>query len=112
MGLVYKARQHALHRTVALKMVISGANASPAERRRFRTEAEAVARLQHPNIVQIFEVGEQAGCPYLALRVCRRRQPGPADCRQAHAAAPPPSSFSTWPTPFSTPTSRAFCTAI
>jgi tRNA A-37 threonylcarbamoyl transferase component Bud32 len=67
MGLVYKARQAALQRHVALKMIISGANASADERARFRTEAEAVARLQHPNIVQIYEVGEQAGCLYLAL---------------------------------------------
>jgi serine/threonine protein kinase len=67
MGLVYKAQQIALKRTVALKMVLSGAHASAAERTRFRTEAEAVAQLQHPNIVQIYEVGEQAGCPYLAL---------------------------------------------
>jgi serine/threonine protein kinase len=67
MGVVYKARQTALHRNVALKIVISGASASAEERARFRTEAEAVARLQHANIVQIYEIGEQAGCPYLAL---------------------------------------------
>jgi serine/threonine protein kinase len=67
MGVVYKARQSALQRHVALKIIISGAGASAEERARFRTEAESVARLQHPNIVQIYEVGEQAGCPYLAL---------------------------------------------
>jgi serine/threonine protein kinase len=67
MGVVYRATQQALQRTVALKMILSGANASPDERTRFRTEAEAVARLQHPNIVQIYEVGERGGCPYVAL---------------------------------------------
>src|SRR5262245_50950740 len=67
MGLVFKARQKALKRPVALKIVVSGAHAGAQERARFRTEAEAVARLQHPGIVQIYEVGEQAGCPYLAL---------------------------------------------
>jgi hypothetical protein len=67
MGLVFKARQKSLKREVALKIVVSGAHAGAVERARFRTEAEAVARLQHPGIVQIYEVGEQAGCPYLAL---------------------------------------------
>jgi hypothetical protein len=67
MGLVFKARQKMLKRDVALKIVVSGAHAGAEERARFRTEAEAVARLHHPGIVQIYEVGEQAGCPYLAL---------------------------------------------
>jgi serine/threonine protein kinase len=67
MGLVFKATQKALKRHVALKILVSGAHAGAVERARFRTEAEAVARLRHPGIVQIYEVGEQAGCPYLAL---------------------------------------------
>jgi serine/threonine-protein kinase len=53
MGLVFKARHKALNRLVALKIVVSGAHASAAERARFRTEAEAAARLHHPGIVQI-----------------------------------------------------------
>jgi hypothetical protein len=67
MGLVFRARHKPLRRPVALKIVVSGAHAGATERARFRTEAEAVARLHHPGIVQIYEVGEQAGCPYLAL---------------------------------------------
>src|SRR5262249_50447318 len=67
MGVVYKARDLALKRTVALKMILTGGHAGPSELARFRTEAQAVARLQHPNVVQIHEVGEAEGCPYCAL---------------------------------------------
>jgi eukaryotic-like serine/threonine-protein kinase len=67
MSVVYQARHVALKRLVALKMMLVGAHASPEQRARFRVEAEAVARLQHPNIVQIHEVGESSGYPYCAL---------------------------------------------
>ncbi len=70
MGVVYKARQVALGRLVALKMIVTGGHAGPEERRRFKTEAEAAARLSHPNIVQVYEVGEHAGCPFVALEFC------------------------------------------
>ncbi len=67
MGVVYEARQIGLERTVAVKMNRQGIEASPAELARFRAEAAAIARLQHPNIVQIFDVGEAAGRPYFVL---------------------------------------------
>jgi serine/threonine-protein kinase len=67
MGVVYKARHLALNRLVALKMILAGAHAGPEQRRRFKAEAEAVARLKHPNVVQIYEVGEHQGLPFLAL---------------------------------------------
>ena len=67
MGVVYKALHLGLKRVVALKMILSGGHAGAAERERFRAEAEAVARLRHPNVVQIYEVGEHEGRSYLAL---------------------------------------------
>ena len=71
MGVVYEARHLKLDRIVALKMVRSGEFADPLERARFASEARAVARLSHPNIVQIYEVGEASGCPFLALEFVR-----------------------------------------
>lgn len=67
MGVVYLARHHELKRLVALKMILAGAHADAETLSRFRREAEAVARLQHAGFVQIHEVGEYQGRPYLAL---------------------------------------------
>src|SRR5262249_39566215 len=67
MGVVYKARQQSLNRIVALKMILAGSHAGSDEQARFRTEAEAVAQLQHPNVVQIYEIGEQDGHPFFCL---------------------------------------------
>jgi serine/threonine-protein kinase len=67
MGVVYKARQVDLGRTVALKMILGGPWSGAAERSRFRAEAEAIARLQHPNVVQIHDWGERDGQPYFSL---------------------------------------------
>jgi hypothetical protein len=70
MGVVYKAVQLRLNRTVALKMILAGSHAGAAELARFRTEGEAIARLQHPNIVQVYEVGQHEGKPFFSLEFC------------------------------------------
>jgi serine/threonine protein kinase len=67
MGVVYKARQRELKRLAALKMLLVGALADPDARVRFRAEAAMAAGLQHPNIVQVYEVGEWEGRPFIAF---------------------------------------------
>ena len=88
MGVVYKARDVRLKRTVALKVILTGTHATDNERKRFQTEAESVARLKHQNIVQVYEVGESEGHPFLALEYCsggsladrlKRKRPSPRD---------------------------------
>src|SRR6476620_6029659 len=69
MGVVYKARQVALDRLVALKVVLGAAHVGPTQLARFRAEATAAARLSHPNIVQVFEVGDHAGTPFFSLEL-------------------------------------------
>ena len=70
MGVVYQARHTKLNRLVALKMILAGSHAGAADLARFQTEAEAIARLQHPNIVQVYEVGEHEGKPFFSLEFC------------------------------------------
>jgi hypothetical protein len=70
MGVVYLARQRKLNRLVALKMILAGGHAGAADLARFQTEAEAIARLRHANIVQVYEVGDHEGKPFFSLEFC------------------------------------------
>jgi serine/threonine-protein kinase len=67
MGVVYKGRHLQLNRPVAIKMLLAGSYATAAERERFLREAEAAARLQHPHIVQVYDVGDHDGRPYFTM---------------------------------------------
>jgi serine/threonine-protein kinase len=86
MGVVYKARQLGFERVVALKMIRAGAHAAAADRARFRIEVQAVARLRHPNIVEVYDVGEHDGCPYYSLEYAE----GGSLADQVKAAPPSP----------------------
>jgi hypothetical protein len=90
MGVVYQARQARLNRPCALKMILAGAHATSEAAARFLAEAEAVARLQHPNIVQIFHIDEHAGFP---------PSPGsstPTSSRSSTSMSTPASRISRW----------------
>src|SRR5262245_32024622 len=67
MGVVYKARHIQLKRTVALKMVLGSSHADPRDFARFVAEAQAVAEITHPNVIQVFDSGEVNGHPFMAM---------------------------------------------
>src|SRR5262249_25048226 len=81
----FRARHLRLNRLVAVKMMLAGAYASPRERKRFQREAEAVAGLRHPNIVQVHDVGEHDGQPYSTMEFMEG-----GSLAQALAGAPQP----------------------
>jgi len=86
MGVVYRAWQAGLNRTVALKMLIAGAYSDPATRTRFLLEAESVAALEHPNIVKVFAFGEHDSHPFLAMEFL----PGGSLADRVRASGPLP----------------------
>lgn len=73
MGVVFKARHHKLNRFVAIKMMRAGSYADPTQRARFRREAEAVAAIRHPNIVEIHDVGDSPGSQYFTMELLEGR---------------------------------------
>jgi hypothetical protein len=86
MGVVYQARQRGLTRVVALKMILAGAHCRDEELARFRNEAVAVAELQHPNNVQLYEVGEDDGQPFFSLEFVD----GPSLAKKINGMPQPP----------------------
>jgi WD40 repeat protein len=70
MGVVYRARQLSLGRVVALKVMLAGGHAGEEEKKRFLREAESVARVRHPGIVQVFDYGTHGGLPYFSMEFC------------------------------------------
>src|SRR5262249_13288009 len=91
MGVVYRARNLRLGRLVALKMTLAGSYAGPHHRERFRREAQAVAALRHPNLVQVYDAGDWAGRPYFTMELieggslAQRLAGTPQPARQAAA---------------------------
>jgi serine/threonine protein kinase len=111
MGVVYRARQQGLNRTVALKMVLAGGHATADQLVRFLAEAEIAARLQHQGIAQIFDTGRAGGLPYFAME-CVDGGSLADKLRDGPLPRPtPPGWPSDWPRRWPTPTPPGSFTA-
>ena len=112
MGIVYKARDPKLGRVVAIKTIAEGRHATPHQLDRFRDEAQAVARLRHPNIIAIYAIGEHRDRPYLSLEFA---EGGTLTQRMAGKPMPrarPPRWWRPSPAPCTPPTGPGSSTAI
>ena len=104
MGIVFHARQVSLNRPVALKMILAGQLADDLEIKRFYTEAEAAANLDHPGIVPIYEVGQHEGQHYFSMgfidgqSLSQRLAEGPLSAREAAELIRPRAKPSNMPT--------------
>jgi hypothetical protein len=86
MGVVYRAKQKGLNRVVALKMLLGGTYADGTELARFFGEAEVVAAVRHPNVIQVYEYGQHESRPFLSCRAARSRT---TCARRANWTRPP-----------------------
>ena len=113
MGVVYRARHLKLQRAVALKMIRPERLACEADVRRFHNETVTIARLDHPNIIPILDVGQVDRVHYFTMRLVEGRDLNACCGRyRTRCSARRPGWCRPWPRRSTTPTSMAFCTAI
>ena len=100
MGAVLQAHDMKLGRTVAIKTISDRQNARGVDRERFRSEAQAIARLRHPHIIAIYAIGDHEGCPYFSMEYAERGSLGRFIAEGPMAAIEPPCFSKSWQRPY------------